>query len=46
MSGSAHVTNGGSGDEVDWNCLTHVFPSPNFGMQLLERESNGTFVKR
>ena len=49
MSGSAHVTNGGSGgmmSTAERSCLTHGFPRPSFGTKLLGGESNVTFVKR
>ena len=49
MSGSAHITNGGSVgimSTAGLGYLTHGFPRPSFGTKLLGGESNLTFVKR
>ena len=47
MLWSAHITNDGSGElMLDWSCLSHGFPRPSFGAELLEEASNVTFVKR
>ena len=45
MSGSAHVTNGGS-DGYDVNCRAGVALPPDFPSQVPGGESNVTFVKR
>ena len=49
MSGSVHVTNGGSRGMMSNARLELPYPRvpwPSFGMKLLGGESNVTFVKR
>ena len=48
MAGLSHVTNGSSSGMMSTAGLElpYEFPRPSFGMKLIGRETNVTFVKR